>query len=321
MNQYALAIDLGGTKIAAGLVDEGGRLTCHERLATPLEGAESIAQALVKIGRIVLERADRDNISPMAVGIGTAGVVDHMLGRVTYASENLPGWAGFPLKDRLQEAFKLPVTVENDVNAMAYGELVHGAAQDLQHALFLTIGTGIGGALILNHQLWRGVHWTAGELGYLPVDGRRGIAHRDNNLETQASGPAIAQAYQKRMNLTQLLTLQEVAARARDGDQTARQVIADGATLLGNMLAGLTGFLDVEAIIIGGGVPHIGDLWWGPLRGALHAGSLPSVRQVRVLPAGLEEHAGLIGAGALALTEAADSAVAQMGRPLQGGPN
>lgn len=305
MTQHALAIDLGGTKIAAGLVDAHGRLTHHQRITTPRQGAESIARAIVKIGHKILDDAQREDFSPVGVGIGTAGIVDKAAGRVLYASENLPGWAGFPVVGYLEKAFDLPVTAENDVNAMAYGELAHGAARDLQHALFITVGTGIGGALILNHQLWSGIHWTAGELGYLPVDGRVSLANRQNHLETHASGPAIAQAYQQLANLPAPLSLPEIAARAQQTppDPLARQVIADGATLLGNMLAGVVGFLDVEAIIIGGGVPNIGELWWRPLQTALQAGPLPSVKQVRILPASLKQHAGLIGAGALALAQ------------------
>ncbi len=302
---HALGIDIGGTKIAAALVAPDGTMSALHRVPTPVRaGPAAILRAALAVGREVLASAEGGQV--VAVGVGSAGQVDHERGVITYATDNLPGWAGTDLAGAIWDAFELPVAVDNDVNAMALGEHQFGAGQGFGHALYVTIGTGVGGALVQDGNVWRGTTSTAGEIGHLLVawDGKRRCScGRTGHLEAYCAGPAIAARYAESTKSTVLLDLRDVAARAGAGDNHAREAIAEGATILGLALGGLLSVLDPAAVIVGGGVAELGTLWWQPLEAALRAAPMPGPARVALRPARLGVHAVLIGAGWLALAE------------------
>lgn len=286
----AAAIDIGGTKISGALIDAAGGLTAFRAAATPPTGGDAILEVVIELCRDLIGAG-----SVIAVGIGSAGQIDVERGMVTYANANLPGWTGRRLRDEVAAAVGLPAIVDNDVNAMAYGEYaLHGAG--FKHVLYLTVGTGIGGALILDGRLWRGAHWGAGEIGYLIADRRSGIPV---SVEDAASGAAMERRYQSLTGTA--LSLREIAARAAEGDEAASGIIRDGARVLGETLKPLIGVLDPERVVIGGGVAEIGALWWEPLLAAVHDTPLPAARNAVVVPAKLGAQAGLVGAGLMAL--------------------
>lgn len=305
MTTTALGIDIGGTKIAAAIVTEHGTIEERRSISTPaLQGGQAVLAATIALGHAVIDAAQARGYTIVAAGIGTAGQVDHTRGAITYASDNLPGWAGIEVAAACTAAFGLPSFVDNDVNTMALGEQRWGAGRSYEDALYITVGTGVGGALILGRKLRRGATWTAGEICHLMVDWdgtRLCSCGRPGHLEAYTSGPAISARYSERSNTAIHPPLAIVAERARAGDTMAREAIEEGARILGLGLSGFLAVLDPQALIIGGGVAQLGDLWWPTLEATLRAGPLPGPANIALRPAQLGVDAGLIGAGCLAL--------------------
>lgn len=296
----AVGVDIGGTKIAAAIVREDGECTHLKRVPTP-DTAPVIVDA---VGQLCAELLAVEAEPVSAIGIGSAGQVDVTQGVITYAVNTLPGWVGVPLASTLEHRFGLPIRIDNDVNAMALGEAAFGAGQGTRAALYATVGTGIGGALMLDGNLWRGVHWCAGELGHIVVEhtGERlcscGVR---GHLEAYAAGPAIVRRYAELTRRAAFVDLPEVANRARAGDVIARQAIEESAQVLGTALGGLLNVFDPEALILGGGVPEIGDIWWSAFETALRSNPLPGAQKTALHRAALGTRATLVGAGYLAL--------------------
>lgn len=267
-----MGLDIGGTKLAAGVVDGDGRLLRTCRTATPRTGGDTVLAAAAALVVQVL-----DGEQAAALGVGAPGVIDPVSGTVLSATDVLPGWTGTPVRAALSRSTGLPVTVDNDVRAMALGEVRAGAARGFGTVLFVSVGTGVGGAIACGGRLRRGGHGTAGEIAHL-LAGRNGpIAcgcGRRDHVEAVASGPAIAAA----------------------GGGAA---LEDAAAVLGRALAGLVTALDVDAVVVGGGVAQSGEAFFRPLTEALHAEVLPALREVPVLPAALGADAPVIGAAML----------------------
>jgi glucokinase len=312
VNDYALAIDIGGTKIAAALVNREGVIVHRHVRATHAElGAPAILQTVFEAGREILDRAHREDVPVIGVGIGTGGQVNTDLGSISYASDTLPGWSGLPLADEVRKVLGLNVWVDNDVNAMALGELYFGAGRGYQEALFVAVGTGLGGAIVRQGQIWRGTSWTAGEICHMivAIDGsRRCSCGAMGHLETYTSGPSIAARYSELAGISEAIDLPAVAARARDNDSLALQAIAEGATTLGIALGGLLNVLDPQLLVIGGGVPEIGELWWRPFESGLRANPMPGPARIALRRAELGPDAALSGAAWLAFSGQAQAA-------------
>jgi len=315
--RWRIGIDVGGTKIAAGLVDAYGRTRDAFAVPTPAtEGAEAVLSAIagaahrLRAGLGSGEYESGDSGSEAAgggtvvgVGIGTGGVVDHRRGTVVSATGLLHGWAGTPVADALSARLGLPVGVDNDGNALALGEHRFGAGRGHEDVLYLTLGTGIGGALVLGGRLRRGAHHGAGELGHLPVDDpgpRPCSCGAYGHLEALASGPALTSLYREASGDEEVADLRVVAERAAGGDAVARAALARGAAGLGRTLAGLAATLDPEAVVVGGGAAQAGPALWEPLTAAFRDAALPAVRHTPLLPARLGTAAALIGAAQLA---------------------
>ena len=217
---------------------------------------------------------------------------------VIHANDNLPGWSGTDL-NALSTA-GLPVFADNDVRAMAYGEAMLGAGSGYESLLCVTVGTGIGGALIFKGEIWPGANFSAGEIGYLVVgwDGDRPLI-----LDQYASGPAIERAYQAASGGDEQLPLTEISARAHAGDSAAQAVIMQKARDFGAILAGYATSINPQAVIVGGGVPQIGPLWWDAFAGAFQANLPPLLAETRLLPAALGVEAVLLGAAMRAWRE------------------
>ncbi len=303
-NEYVLAIDIGGTKIAAGLVNRHGSVVQKQVLATrPDLGAPAILQSVIEAGKALQEKASRFELCVVAIGIGSAGQVNADLGAITYASANLPGWSGLHLSEEVRRGLGLETFVDNDVNALALGEHHYGAGQGFEEVLYLAVGTGIGGAVVRQGEIWRGSTWSAGEICHLVIDingTRRCSCGATGHLEAYTSGPAMVQRYRELSNRRDQLDLQKVAELARYGDGHAQHAIAEGATILGTALGGVLNVLDPEMVVIGGGVPEIGDLWWRHLEDALRANPMPGPARVHLRRAELGVDAVLSGAAWLA---------------------
>ncbi|MEV4278555.1 ROK family protein [Actinoplanes xinjiangensis] len=294
------AVDIGGTKIAAALVDDTGTIRERIRVDTP-SGATAI---LCVVAELVTGLRERSSEPVQTVGVGAPGVIDSTAGVVRSATGTMPGWAGAPVRDELTGRLGLPVAVANDVRTAALGAVMDPRLDDHPQVLHVSVGTGVGGALIHDRRPMTGPHAVTGEIGHLLVPSFGALAcgcGRRDHLEAVAAGPAIAAAY-ARATAQPVRPLTDVAARMRAGDIDAQTTIRSAAQLLGRTLAGLIAAIDVDAVTLGGGVVHGIDEFAGVVRAALHAEALPPLRSLPVLvpPAGPDTP--LLGAAQLART-------------------
>lgn len=287
-----IGLDIGGSKTLAGLVTRAGEVGSIRQVATApsppsiVGAARSLCEGLI----------DSVTAPVLGIGIGSAGIIDAKEGRVIFANENLPGWTGTRLTD-LEIGKSLPIAVSNDVRALAYGEAMMGAGADYDSLLCVTVGTGIGGALIMDGEVWHGVDYSAGEIGYLVVDW---ADEKPLILDQYASGPAIERAFQEASGRDRRLPLEEIAQLAKDGDATATEAIRMKARQLGAILAGCATSFNPAALVVGGGVPEIGALWWDALKAAFRENLPPPVATTPLLPATLGANSVMLGAAMLA---------------------
>jgi glucokinase len=305
-------VDVGGTKIAGGVIDEVGTVLEEYRVESPATDAEAIEDA---IAGLVKELASRHRIE--AVGVGAAGYVDKSRAVVMFAP-NI-AWRDVDLKSELEDRVDLPVVIENDANAAAWGEFRFGAGADVDDLLLVTVGTGVGGGLVLDGELYRGAFGFGAEIGHMRVvpDGILCGCGNHGCLEQYGSGSALVREARNAARGGSLLardlldraggdvegiTGPLITEAARDGDPFAAEQLAQTGFFLGEGIASLTAVLDPAVVVIGGGVSEADDLLIGPIRAAFSAqltgrGHRP-VLEIR--KARLGNRAGLIGAADLA---------------------
>ncbi len=293
-----LGIDIGGTKIAAGVVDTDGCIVGRFRRATPRTG--SGADVMAEIVDLIAEIRRSHRID--AIGLGAKGVIDSRSGMVLQDGDTLPGWGGTDVAGPVRAATGLPVAVDNDVRVTALGEARRGAGADLDRLLVASLGTGVGGGLVFGGHIVHGGHGTTGEIAHLLVPGRGALpcgCGRFDHLEAVVAGPAIAAEYSIRTGSPEL-QLQQVAERMRAGDVVATATIIDAAGVLGRALAGLATAVDVDGVVIGGGVAQIGPAFLEAARAEFAAAVLEPLRDIPFRPAALGTDAPLVGAAELA---------------------
>ena len=307
-----VGIDVGGTKIAGGVVDEQGEILATARRESPATDTAAIER---NIGDLVAEL--RGNHEVTGVGIGAAGFVDSSRSTVLFAP-NL-AWRDEPLRKDLEALIGLPVVVENDANAAAWGEFTFGAGEDVSDTLLVTVGTGVGGGIVLNGQLHRGAFGVAAEIGHMRVvpDGILCGCGNRGCWEKYASGTALVreardQARQGSLIARSLLdraggdveaiTGPLITEAAREGDSFAREQLASLGKWLGEGIASLTAVLDPAVVVIGGGVSEAGDLLLDPVRAHFKANLTGRHYrpELEVRAALLGNKAGMIGAADLA---------------------
>ncbi len=313
--ECVIGVDLGGTKLLAGVVDED--LVVRHRAFRPAPKSD-VLDALEEVVRELVQASDE----PIAaVGIGIPSLMDPGRGAAVWT--NHLDLRGVPVRDLMAERLALPVAVDNDANAAMLAEHRAGAAKGAAHAVMLTLGTGIGGAIVAAGRLLRGARGTAGELGHVVVDldgpPCPGNCPNRGCLEALASGVALARegeraareapdsALGRELAGGRTITGALVTELAHDGDEPARAAVALIGSNLGVGLAGIANALDPEVIVIGGGVVAAGELLLGPARKELAARALPPVAAaVRVEAARFGDESGMLGAALLAREGAAD---------------
>jgi len=304
-------IDVGGTKIAGAVVSETGEVLEQARVTSPAADAEAVEKA---IAGLVQELASRHPVD--RVGIGAAGYVDAGR-RVVMFAPNI-AWRDEHLADEVARHTGLPVVVENDANAAAWGEFAHGAAADVDDMLMITVGTGIGGGMVLGGRLYRGAFGAAAEIGHLRVvpGGRLCGCGNSGCLEQYASGsalvrdtraraasePAGAHLLDRAGGDAAAITGPMITAAAVDGDGFALARLAEAGTWLGEAVASLAAVLDPAVVVVGGGVSEAGEVLLEPMRDAFTQqltgrGHRPTAE---IRPASLGNRAGVIGAADLA---------------------
>lgn len=298
MSDLTLALDIGGTKIAAGLVDADGTLVTSTQEPTPRgddpEAVWAVTESLIT--------ATTAGIAVRGAGIASAGPVHLPTG--TVSPINLTAWRDFPIRDRVAAVLPgRPVRLGGDGLCMALGEHWRGAGQGAAFLLGMVVSTGIGGGLVLDGAPYDGRTGNAGHVGHVVVDaagppcscGGRGC------VEAIASGPHLAQwARENGWDATPEATAKELAAAAAAGDPVALQAFRRGATAIAAMIASVGAVCDLDLVVIGGGVAKAGPVLFEPLREALgHYAGLDFIAGLRVVPAQLGGAAGLVGAAAL----------------------
>jgi glucokinase len=308
-----IGVDVGGSKIAGGLVDEAGTILARTRRDTPSTDPSAIVSDVVAV--VDELGADRQ---VDGIGVGSAGFVDAGRSTVLFAP-NL-AWRDVPVRDLVSRATGLTVVVENDANAAAWGEFQFGAAQDVvDDMVCVTVGTGIGGGVVLDGKLYRGAHGIGGELGHVRIvpDGHLCGCGNRGCVEQYASGRALVREAQELADshsvfATRLLEMAGgdpgaitgpmVTRAAQEGDEPARELIADLGRRLGEALASFAAILDPAVFVIGGGVSEAGELLTAPAVAAYHRnltgrGFRPEA-EIRI--ATLGNDAGIVGAADLA---------------------
>ncbi len=307
-----IGVDVGGTKVAAAVVDEDGTVVARTRRDTP---ADDVSQTLRMIMEAVEELVAGHQVA--AIGVGAAGWIDASRSTVLFAP-NI-AWRNEPLRAELADKFGLPVVVENDANAAAWAEYRFGAGRDVDSMLMYTVGTGIGGAVIMDGRLIRGQHGVAAELGHMTSvpDGHLCGCGRRGCLEQYASGQALvrlgrAAAEHNPDTAPALLALAGgdpaavtgpmITEAAHAGDPAAVAALADIGKWLGLACVDMVQTLDPAVIVVGGGVSEVGALLFGPANeafahGLAQRGRLP-VAEIRAAEMG--NAAGVVGAADLA---------------------
>ncbi len=303
-----IGVDIGGTKTAAGIVDAAGTVHAADSRSTPAaEGSAAILATAAALVESLLARARTLGLQPVAVGIGSAGVIAALDGSVVSATDSLTGWAGTPLAAHLGAQAGLPAFAVNDVHAHNLGEYWQGASAGTRSSLLVAVGTGVGGSLILSGTPHLGARAVAGHVGHLASpyaydDGGRPLpcsCGRAGHLEAIASGPSIAHLY-SRLAGGEPVPAREVAVRAAAVDAAALQALTTGATAAGQAVGGLANMLDPDTVVIGGGVSAAGELWWTPFLTALRAELMDPLTGLPVVPAVLGSSAALVGAAKFA---------------------
>ena len=308
-----VGVDVGGTKVLGGVVDASGKVLATSRRDTPREGGSELTQT---IAAVALELMQEHSIT--AVGVSAAGFVSSDR-KTMLATPNIADWNGVQLDLELTKLIGLPVVIENDANAAAWGEAKFGAGRNQAHMMMLTIGTGVGGGIVINNELYRGAFGVAAEFGHLRVVpeghlcgcGARGCfeqyasgsALRRHAREAISASPDLARNLLARGDGTiDGLTGQAITDAAREGDAVALAAFQTTAQYLGAGIASLAVLLDPSCVVIGGGVIDAGEILLAPTREAMKrympfAGKHP---YPEIVAAELGNEAGLVGVADLA---------------------
>lgn len=302
---YAIGVDIGGTKINAGIVSTDGEVLHAVSLPTLAGQASTDQRAIDAIELLISEwTAKGESLGIVqGIGVGTAGQVDWNSGSIRFANDLLPGYGGTPLRSLLEDRFGLPVKVDNDVNVLARTERLFGAGKSCKHFICLAIGTGIGGAIVVDGRLVHGAWGGAAELGHMSVNfnGLPCICGGRGCLEHYASGTSIARRMRERLAAVGLPSVgvdtREVFARWQSGDPIAGQVMRETIGALGAAIASLVHTFNPEAIVIGGGVAEAGPRLLEELNKEVRSRTMESLwAGVRLVPAYQGNWSGMIGA-------------------------
>lgn len=319
---HYIGIDLGATMVKLGIVTRNGKLCAKQQI--PTDGVADPSVFIQAMGALIDDLLGRTAIETGAVGaigVGAPGWVDHRRGVVRELT-NLSGWEEFPLADELEKALGWKSFVDNDANVMGLAELVHGAGRGHRNLICLTLGTGVGGAIIIDGSIYRGNAGLAGEIGHIPVDPRGpqcacgGTGCLENYVGNR---PIVADALSRLnalpdkgrdgimlgmvQNHPERMTAGIVAAAAEQGDEIALETWREAGRRLGAALGGLVNLLNPECFIIGGGLAKAGDILFDPARQALESQAMNELgRSTPIIRAGLGEHAGIVGAATFAMT-------------------
>ncbi len=288
-----IGIDLGGTNTKIGVV-QGAKVIRFSGFSTenlsPKQWVNEASEIISRWGR------------PSFIGIGIPGAADFKKGKVHYLP-NIPGWEGFLLAKEIKKRFSCECLIDNDATAMALAEHLYGAAKGYDNVLCITLGTGVGGGLIINGRIFRGADGVAGEIGHMPLSpwGKKCSCSGKGCLERYVGNKSLIQiAYKRGLLKKPERDLSKITKLARQGSQEAKAFWQEAAHILAPTIIGVINLLNLDAVVVGGGVAKAGRLAIGPLSGLVKEYAMVIQRKrVKILRAKLSNNAGMIGAAAL----------------------
>lgn len=303
--RFAVGVDIGGTTIKHGICSSEGKLLTYGSADTPASSSrEAILELLKKLILEDLNYASEKKIAINAIGVGTPGSVDIESGFLTGSTPNFTHWCNVPIKDFLFNALQIPVFADNDANLMAYGEYLFGSGRQKKDVICLTLGTGIGGGIIINGEIYRGSFYCGSELGHTTIDfkGRKCNCGGIGCLETYASATALVRDYNAAHAGRKVDNTRQIFENLENGESTARDIIEKYIHYLGAGLANFVNIFNPQTIILGGGVSEAGEWFIEKVRHSTRSCAMEtSFRNVEIVSALLGNRAGMLGAAAFAL--------------------
>ena len=321
--KYSIGIDLGGTDIKAGLLGTDGKLSCRIIVSTRVsEGAKAIAiriaqtiQQVITTTETETHQSDDSKGEIIGIGLGAPGLIIAGSG-IIHFSPNFPGWTDIPLLEYVSaelDGINIPLYIDNDVNVMVLGELHHGAGVGYENVVALTLGTGVGGGVVINRKVYHGSWNTAGELGHTVVqpDGRECGCGNRGCLEAYAGARHIVERTQQKIaegRKTCLkpegLSPKQIAQAATDGDKLAQDIFSETGRYIGVALTSIAHILNPQIAIIGGGIAAAGeDILFQHIRAEFAKRAMDIPGNMDIVPAKLGNDAGLVGAAMLAYSD------------------
>lgn len=314
---HAIGIDLGGTNIKGGVVTRGGTVIARESVKTEAQGGvEHVAGRIAKLVRDLLAKSKVD-AKDAAVCVGCPGPLDTTLGLI-HTAPNLPGWENVALAKMLAKKLGMQVYLENDANVAAFGEAWMGAGRDARCLVMFTLGTGVGGGIVIGGRLWRGVNDTAGELGHMTIDyrGEKCSCGSLGCIEMYASATAVARRMKEAVQagrdtvlkndvLKGTVDAEQIHRAAVAGDALSREIIEETGRLLGYAVASVVNIFNPDYVVLHGGLVNAGDMLMKPLRGAVASRCFKaSQKNLHIVPSTLAGDAGIIGAAGVCFQRA-----------------
>ncbi|MDZ7262865.1 MAG: ROK family protein [candidate division KSB1 bacterium] len=301
-----IGLDLGGTNLKYALGDERGTIiTKSMRPSQAQESREKIFEnmflAVEELLKIAKQKAER----VAAIGVGSPGSVDFEKGQLIGPTPNIKAWTDAPIKETLEARFHIPVWADNDANVVAIAEARLGAGKGLKHLVCLTVGTGIGGGIIIDGQIYRGENYTAAEIGHMSIEvaGKKCNCGGIGCLEVYTSAPAMVERYREKLEKTsqpwpeEKLSTELIFERMKAGDILALETLNETCDYFGAGIASVVNVLNPQAVIIGGGVAEAGEEFIGRVREVVKRRAMKAAtKNLQILKAQLGNDAGVVGA-------------------------
>ncbi len=313
--KYYVGIDFGGTGIKVGIIDEEGKIVLKDSFVTdPSKSGDEIVKHIAECAQKVMDDSKLPQEDILGVGIGSPGLLNPETGQLKIVT-NVPNLNETYLAPGISKHLGKPAFLDNDVNAMSLGEFHFGAGKGLKDVIALTVGTGVGGGIILNGELYRGTSFTAGEIGHMSIarDGKYCGCGNYGCLERYVGKDGIVERMEMYMSkgLDTIIdkyledgkvTPKAIAMAAGEGDKMAIEVLKETGEILGHAIASLVNILNPQMVVIGGGISNAGELLMEPIRMGMlkHAYTIPAAA-VKVVRAKLGNDAGLVGSASLAV--------------------
>ena len=323
MGDYIIGIDLGGTNLKAGIVDKQGKILHRLSIKTNNNAApETISDQIfglideiIKSFQSTTAGAGLKSTTPdiLGIGLGSPGLIDKKSETILF-SPNLPLWRNIPIKHMISERFHVPCVLENDANAAAWGEKWAGAGKDVDSLVMITLGTGIGGGVVINNKLWRGAHNVAGEVGHMVIqmNGPKCSCGNYGCIEAYASATGMVRRFKESLKSgvpsslknTGEITAKTINDAALQGDKASLDIIQETGRYLGIALVNIMHILNPEMIVLAGGMTGSGDLLMNPIKQVISQGAFEaSYKDTYIVFSKLGNDAGIIGAAGCLLKE------------------